>query len=98
MLYFFGFTLSCRTTKPGYADTTTSLQIVLNTQRNPYSNQATPKQYLPNFPTPKIPKSKISNHPKSFDHPCYFRSGVPPPPDHHCGKCMRKLYKYVNAL
>ena len=78
MLYFFGFTLRCRTTKPGYADTTTSLQIVLNTQRNPYSNQATPKQYLPNFPTPKIPKSKISNHPKSFDHPCYFRSGVPP--------------------
>ena len=78
MLYFFGCTLRCRTTKPGYADTTTSLQIVLNTQRNPYSNQATPKQYLPSFPTPKIPKSKISNHPKSFDRPCYFRSGLPP--------------------
>ena len=28
----------------------------------------------------KIPKSKSSNPKKSFDHPCRFKSGVPPPP------------------
>ena len=31
------------TTRPGYAGTTTNLQIVLNTQKNPYLNQATQK-------------------------------------------------------
>ena len=28
----------------------------------------------------KIPKSKISNLKRSFDHPCHLKSGVPPPP------------------
>ena len=28
----------------------------------------------------KIPKSKISNPPKSFDYPCHLKSGVPPAP------------------
>ena len=27
----------------------------------------------------KIPKSKISNPKKSFDHPCHMKSGIPPP-------------------
>ena len=30
-----------------------NLQIVLNTPKNHYLNQATPKNYLPNFPTQK---------------------------------------------
>ena len=37
-----------RTTRPGYAGTTTNLQIVLNN----------PKKYLPNFPTQKNPGIK----------------------------------------
>ena len=28
----------------------------------------------------KIPKSKISTPPKSFDYPCLLTFGVPPPP------------------
>jgi len=35
-----------------------NLQIVLNTQKNPYLNQATSKKYLPNFPTQKNPGIK----------------------------------------
>ena len=31
------------TTQPGYEGTISNLQIVLNTQKNPYLNQATPK-------------------------------------------------------
>ena len=42
-----------------HAGTTTSFQIVLNTQRNPYLNQATQKK-LANFPIKKkIPDSKF---------------------------------------
>ena len=41
--------------RPGYAGTITNLQIVLNTQRNPYFNQATQKNTCQNFPTPKNP-------------------------------------------
>ena len=37
-LYFIG-----RTMRPGYVCTTMNLQIVLNTPKNPYLNQATPK-------------------------------------------------------
>ena len=33
-----------------------------------------------NFPTPKIPKSKISNTKKTFDHP-FTWNPLPPPPD-----------------
>ena len=63
----------------GYYHDTTNPQIVLNIQTNTYLNQATPKKYVPNFPTQnKIPESKISNLPqKSFDHPRHLNSGVP---------------------
>ena len=40
-----------------------------------------PKKYLLKFSYPnKIPKSKISNPKKSFDHPCHLKFGAPPPP------------------
>ena len=35
-------------------------------------------KYLPNFPTKKIPESKISNLKKSFHHPRHLKSRVPP--------------------
>ena len=55
--------------------------LVLNTPKNPYLNQATPKKYLPKFSFPqKIPKSKIANSQKSFDHPCHLKSE-----GHPCG-------------
>ena len=63
------------TTRPGYAGTIMNLQIVLNTRKNSYLNQATQnfptqtKSWNKKFPTPK----------KSFDHPCNLRSGAPPP-------------------
>ena len=61
------------------------LQIVLNTPKNHYLNQATPKNYLPNFPTqknlgidhfnpPPPPKKK-----KKFNHPRQLKCGVTPP-------------------
>ena len=43
------------TSCPGYAGTITTLQIVLNTTKNPYLNQATQKITCQNFPTPKTP-------------------------------------------
>ena len=66
------------TTRPGYAGTTTNLQIVLNTPKNPYLNQATQKNTCQIFVSKKIPESKISNPKKSFDHPRDLKSGVPP--------------------
>lgn len=36
------------------------------------------KEYLPNFPTRKIPESKISNPKNSFDHPSYSPAGSGP--------------------
>ena len=42
-------------------------------QKNPYLNQATPKKYLPNFPTQKSP---------SIRHPRLLKSRVPPGPSH----------------
>ena len=64
---------------PGYTGTITNLQIVLNTPKNPYLNQATQKNTCQNFPTPKNPKVEISNPPKPFNHPFHLKSGVPPP-------------------
>ena len=49
------------TMQPGYAGTITNLRIVLNTQKNPYFNQATQQNTCQNFPTQNIPKSNISN-------------------------------------
>ena len=49
--------------------------------KNPYLNQATKKKILTKMFLPKkIPKSKISTPPKSFDYPCLLTSGVPPSP------------------
>ena len=69
--------------QPGYAGTITNLRIVLNTQKNPYFNEATQQNTCQNFPTQNIPKSNISNPKKSFDHPWHLKSGnpeYPPPP------------------
>ena len=45
--------LNHRTTWLGYAGTMTNLQIVLNSQKNPYLNQATQKNILAKFFYPK---------------------------------------------
>ena len=37
-----------------------------------------PPKNVPKFSYPKIPKSKISNPKKSFDHPCHLNYGVFP--------------------
>ena len=57
-----------------------NLQIVLNTPKNHYLNQATPKNYLPNFPTQKNLGIDNFNPPtKNFNHPRNLKSGVTPP-------------------
>ena len=43
-----------------------------------YLNQATPKKYLPKFPTPKYPGIENFNPQKSFDHACHLKSGESP--------------------
>ena len=60
--------------------TATNLQIVLNTQKDPYLNQATQKNTCQNFLPKRILESKISNPKKSFDHPRHLESSPPPPP------------------
>ena len=59
--------------------TITNPQIVLNTQKNHYLNQATPKKLAKIF-LQEIPKSKILTPPKSLDHLYHLKSGVPHPP------------------
>ena len=53
-----------------------NLQMVLNTQNNPYLNQAAQKILAKILLPKQILKSK------SFDHPYHMKSGVttPPPP------------------
>ena len=70
--------MSRGTTQPRYAGTITNLQIVLNTQKNPYLNQAIKIILAKIFLPKKIPIAKILNPKKSFDHPCHLKSGVPP--------------------
>ena len=53
-------------------------QILLNAQKKSLLKPSHPKKVLANFPTQKIPESKISNPKKSFDHPRHLKSGVPP--------------------
>ena len=53
------------TTQPGHVSTTTNIQVALNTPQNPFSNQATLKKYLANFPTQKNPGIQNFNLPKS---------------------------------
>ena len=63
-----------------------NLQIVFNTAKNPYLNQANyaTQKILAKIVIPrKIPTSKTSNPKKSLNHPCYFKSraqSVPPGP------------------
>ena len=42
----------------------TNLQIILNTQKNPYLNQAAQKNTCSNFPNPKNPEIKYFKPPK----------------------------------
>ena len=64
-----------------YAGTTTNLQIVLKTLKNPYLNQATTQKYLPNSPSRKKSRNqKFQTPKKSFNHPHHLKSGVPPAP------------------
>ena len=58
MLNFPAIKISRGTTQPGYAGTMTNLQIVLDTPKNPYLNQANQKNTCQNFPTPKNPKTE----------------------------------------
>ena len=55
-----------RTTRPGYTGTTTILQIVLNTRKNLYLNQATQKNTCQIFLPKNIPEWKISTPPASI--------------------------------
>ena len=52
--------------RPGYAGTTTNLQLVLNTQKTPYLNLATPKNSCEILLPTKIMESKISIPPKKI--------------------------------
>ena len=51
--------ISRGTTQPRYAGT------ILNTQKNPYLNQATQKHTCQNFPTPKNPEIENFHHPQN---------------------------------
>ena len=62
--------------RPGNAGITTNLQLVLNTQKNPYLYQATPKNSCQILLPKKILESKIQ--PPPFDYPRHLQSGVPP--------------------
>ena len=48
--------ISRGTTQPGYVGATSNIQIVSNTSKTPYLNQATQKNICQNFPTQKIPE------------------------------------------
>ena len=80
MLNFPAIKISRGTTQLGYAGTMTNLQIVLDTPKNPYLNQANQKNTCQNFPTPKNPEIENLKPQKSLDHPCHLKSRVPPPP------------------
>ena len=75
-----------RTTWPGYAGTTSNLQIVLNTPQNsqlksPLKSSRT-KKYLPNFPTQKNPVIENSKPKKILQSPPSIEiQSTPPPPD-----------------
>ena len=70
--------ISKGTMQPGYMKPIMNLHIVLNNLKNPYLNQDTQKNFCQNFLTKEIPKLKISNPPKSFNHPCHLKSRVAP--------------------
>ena len=56
-----------------------NLQIVLNSQKNPFLNQATRKKNIcRNFATPKNPEIETFTPKNSFGHPCHLKSAEPP--------------------
>ena len=58
--------IECLCSCPGYAGTTTNLQIILNTPKNPYLNEATQKNTCQVFLPKKLLESKISNPKNSY--------------------------------
>ena len=52
-----------------------NLEIVLNTFKNPFLNEAAQKILSKIFLPKKILKPKISNPKTSFDRPCHLKSG-----------------------
>ena len=59
----------------GYIDTTTNLQILLNTAKLSH-----PEKYFPNFLTQKSPRIENSTSHKSLDLLCHLKSRVTPTP------------------
>ena len=62
----FVFVSSSYHLKLSYAGTTTSLEIVLNTPKNPYLNQSTPKNTYQIFPAQKNPGVETFRPPKNL--------------------------------
>ena len=58
--------------------TITNLQILLNTPKNPYLNQATQKILAKIFLPKKYPEIENLKPKTSFDHPCHLKFGVSP--------------------
>ena len=83
----FGCTLFVELCLWEYGGATTNLQIVLNTPKNPYLNQATPKKYFTNFPNPKNPRIEDLKPKKVLrsSPPLEIRS-TPPPTPWKCSK------------
>ena len=84
--------------QPGYTGTITNLQIVLNTPKNPYLNQATQKNTCQNFPTSKNTEIENFKPPKnpliipviwSPEYP-----PTPPPPPGVQNNCHFRLCAY----
>ena len=74
-----------RTYAATHTGTTMNLQIVLNTQKNPYLNQVTQENSCQIFRPPPPPQKKkifpvIKNFKpkKSFNHPCDLKPRAPP--------------------
>ena len=65
MLYLNWLYFIRRITQPGYAGSTTNLQIILNTPRKSLIRSSHPKTHLPNFPTQKNPGIKNFQPPKN---------------------------------
>ena len=81
--------------QPGYAGTMTNLQIVLDTPKNPYLNQANQKNTCQNFPTPKNPETENLKPPKILRSSLSLEiQSTPPPPrlKSHC-ECQPRSKK-----
>ena len=66
--------------QPGYAGTMTNFQIVLDTPKNPYLNQANQKNTGQNFPTPKNPETENLKPPKILRSSLSLEIQSTPPP------------------